>query len=122
MPPACVISATTWSATLVSVPSPPHGAAEVVDHHRRAATGQFHGVQPAEPAARTGDDGDLSGEVDHGVVCHCVAIDPGLDSGYGGTDIWSTEHDLFDSRTRALAQFRSACGVADTLAASGGSA
>ena len=42
-----------------------HGAAEVVDHHRRAATRQVEGVEPAEPAAGSGDDRDLAGVVDH---------------------------------------------------------
>ena len=49
-----------------SAPSPVHGAAEIVDDHGGAPPGQLEGVEPAESAARAGDDGDLAIEIDHG--------------------------------------------------------
>ena len=45
-----------------------HRAAEVVDHHGRAAPREVEGVQPAESATRSRHDRDLPGEVDHDAV------------------------------------------------------
>jgi hypothetical protein len=42
-----------------------HGAAEIVDHHRCAAAGEFSRIEATESAARTGHHRDLAGEVDH---------------------------------------------------------
>ena len=47
------------------------GAAEVVDHHERAAGGEQQGVLPAEAAARAGDDRYLAVEAE---ICHGFSL------------------------------------------------
>ena len=42
-----------------------HGSAEVVHDDGRAAPRQLESVEAPEASARSGDDGDLAGEVDH---------------------------------------------------------
>ena len=65
LPPARSISADdlVGDARVCAVAA--QGSAEVVDDDGRAAPRQLEGVEAPEAATRSGDDGDLAGEVDH---------------------------------------------------------
>ena len=62
VPPAAAISAHDVGRRAGVGTRPVHGAAEVVDHDRRAARGQQQGVGAADAPPRAGDDGDAAVE------------------------------------------------------------
>ena len=64
VPPAALISVTTFSAAAEVAAGAVHRAAQIVDHHLGAAPGEIERMRAPQAAARAGDDGDLAVETD----------------------------------------------------------